>query len=106
MVGAPETTKRCSHPVPLNKAHASCTAFISARTYDCVMAIEVEVQRLELGDVVLVHLPDQDAEVEAMVVRGIDRTESTVRATLRVPGRDDFIKEWALDDLITIVRGP
>jgi hypothetical protein len=70
------------------------------------MAIEVEVQRLELGDVVLVHLPDQDAEVEAMVVRGIDRTESTVRATLRVPGRDDFIKEWALDELITIVRGP
>ena len=70
------------------------------------MAIEVEVQRLELGDVVLVHLPDQDAEVEAMVVRGIDRTESTVRATLRVPGRDDFVKEWALDELITIVRGP
>ena len=70
------------------------------------MAIEVEVQRLELGDVVLVQLPGQGAEVEAMVVRGIDRTESTVRATLRVPGRDDFIKEWALDELITIVRGP
>ena len=71
-----------------------------------MMAIEVEVQRLEIGDVVLTHLPDQGADVEATVVRAIDRTESTVRATLRVPGRDDFIKEWALGDLVTIVRGP
>ena len=70
------------------------------------MAIEVEVQRLEIGDVVRTRLPDQGADVEATVVRAIDRTESTVRATLRVPGRDDFIKEWALGDLITIVRGP
>ncbi|HVR13993.1 MAG TPA: hypothetical protein VMS41_09430 [Gaiellaceae bacterium] len=70
------------------------------------MAIEVEVQRLEIGDVVLAHLPDQGADVEATVVRAIDRTASTVRATLRVAGRDDFIKEWALGDLITIVRGP
>jgi hypothetical protein len=32
MVGAPETTKRRSHPAPLNKAHATYTAFIFAST--------------------------------------------------------------------------
>jgi hypothetical protein len=70
------------------------------------MAIEVEVQRLELGDVVVVDLPDEEAEVEATVVREIDRTASTVRATLRVEGRDDFVKEWVLGELVTVVRGP
>jgi hypothetical protein len=70
------------------------------------MAIEVEVQRLELGDVVVVDLPDEEAEVEATVVRAIDRTESTVRATLRVEGRDDFVTEWALDEMVTVDRAP
>jgi hypothetical protein len=40
------------------------------------------------------------------VVRDIDRTETTVRVTLRVEGREDFVKEWPLDDLVTVVRGP
>jgi hypothetical protein len=76
------------------------------------MAIEVDVQRLQVGDVILVDLSDQHGEVEAKVVRDIDRidridrTESTVRVTLRVEGREDFVKEWALDEMVTVVRGP
>jgi len=76
------------------------------------MAIDVEVQRLQLSDVILVDLPEHGAEVEAKVVRGIDRidqidpTESTVRVTLRVEGRDDFVKEYALGEIVTLVRGP
>ena len=66
------------------------------------MAIEFAVQRLGIGDVVLVGLP----EVEATVVRDIDRTETTVRARLRVEGREDFVKEWPLGELVTVVRGP
>ena len=70
------------------------------------MALDIEVQRLLIGDVVLVDLPDQDTNVEAKVVRAIDRTEGTVRATLRVVGREDFVKEWPLGELVTVVRGP
>jgi hypothetical protein len=76
------------------------------------MAIEVDVQRLLVGDVILVDLPEQHGEVEAKVVRDIDRldridrTESKVRITLRVEGREDFVKEWALDEMVTLVRGP
>lgn len=70
------------------------------------MAIEFAVQRLGIGDVVLVRLPGQDEKVEATVVRDIDRTETTVRATLRVEGREDFVKEWPLGELVTVVRGP
>jgi hypothetical protein len=70
------------------------------------MAIELEVQRLELEDVVVVVIPGEDAEFEATVVRDIDRTENTVRVTLRVEGRDDFVKEWPLGELVTVVRGP
>jgi hypothetical protein len=70
------------------------------------VALDVEVQRLQIGDVVLVDLPDQATKVEAKVVRAIDRTERTVLATLRVAGRDDFVKEWPLDELVTLVRGP
>ena len=70
------------------------------------MAIEFEVQRLQIGDVILVDLPEHDGEVEAMVVPEIERTESTVRATLRVEGYDDFVKEWPLDEMVTVVRGP
>lgn len=71
------------------------------------MAIEVVVQRLEIGDVVLVSAPGQDEEtVEATVARDVDRTESTVRVRLRVAGGQDFVKEWPLDELITVVRGP
>jgi hypothetical protein len=70
------------------------------------MAIEFAVQRLGIGDVVLVRLPGQAEKVEATVVRDIDRTETTVRATLRVEGREDFVKEWPLGELVTVVRGP
>jgi hypothetical protein len=70
------------------------------------MAIEVAVQRLEIGDVIVASPPDQEEEVEATVVRDIERTESTVRATLRVQGRHDFVTEWPLGELVTVVRGP
>jgi hypothetical protein len=70
------------------------------------MAIEVAAQRLELGDVVLVSPPGQDKQVEARVVRDIDRTDTTVRVTLRVDGREDFVKEYHLGELVTLVRGP
>jgi hypothetical protein len=40
------------------------------------------------------------------VVREIDRTETAVRATLRVEEREDFVKEWPLGELVTVVRGP
>ena len=70
------------------------------------MAIEFEVQRLQIGDVILVELGEHDGEVEARVVREIERTESTVRATLRAEGHDDFVKEWELGVVVTVVRGP
>ena len=43
------------------------------------MAMEYAVQRLTMGDVVLIDVPEEGGEVEAKVVRAIDRTESTVR---------------------------
>ncbi len=70
------------------------------------MAIEVAAQRLEIGDVVLVSPPGQDEQVEARVVRDIDRTDTTVRVTLRVDGQKDFVKEYPLGDLVIVVRGP
>ena len=36
----------------------------------------------------------------------LHRTDSTVQATLRVAGRDDFVEEWPLGTLVTVVRGP
>jgi hypothetical protein len=70
------------------------------------MAIEFVAQRLVIGDVVLISLPEQEGEVEAMVVRDIDRTETAVRVTLRVEGHDDFVREWQIGDRVTVVRGP
>ncbi len=70
------------------------------------MALDVEVQRLVIEDVVLLDLPEQGGKVEAKVVREIDRTPTSVIVTLRVAGRDDFVKEWPLDELVTLVRGP
>jgi len=74
--------------------------------YNRPMALDFVAQRLELGDVVLIGLPDEDRQVEATVVREIDRTDTAVRATLRVKGREDFVKEWPLGELVTVVRGP
>jgi hypothetical protein len=66
--------------------------------------IEFVAQRLMLGDVVLIDLPDQP-RVEATVVRHIERTERTVRVTLRVEGREDFVREWPLDEMVSVVYG-
>jgi hypothetical protein len=68
------------------------------------VAIEFPVQRLQIGDVVA--LPEQGSEVEATVAREIDRTELTVRVTLRLEGREDFIKEWPIGEMVTVIRGP
>jgi hypothetical protein len=70
------------------------------------MAMEFAAQRLEIGDVVLLDLLDGGEEVEATVVRTIDRTDTSVLATMRVEGREDFVKEWRLGELVTVVRGP
>jgi hypothetical protein len=71
-----------------------------------LMAMEYVVQRLQMGDVLLIDVPGQEQEVEAKVVRAIERTDTTVRALLRVEGRDDFVREWPLDESVTVVRGP
>ncbi len=69
--------------------------------------MEVDVQRLEIGDVVLLERQDDEArEVEAEVVRAIDRDDRAVRVTLRMAGREDFIQEWGLGTKVTVVRGP
>jgi hypothetical protein len=70
------------------------------------MAIEIVAQRLQIGDVVVIALPDQDREVEATVVRDIDRTGTGVRATLRVQRGDDFVREWPVGEFVEVVRGP
>ena len=70
------------------------------------VALDIEVQRLLIGDVILIELPDQSEKVEATVVHDITRTRDTVLATLRVPGQDDFVKEWPLGELVTVIRGP
>ncbi len=70
------------------------------------MAIEVPAQRLEIGGVVLLHLPSEDGTVEAKLVRDIERTPTIVRARVRVAEGEDFFHEWALGDFVTVVRGP
>jgi hypothetical protein len=70
------------------------------------MAMEVVAQRLEMGDVILLDLGEGEREVEATVVRNIDRSDTTVRATMRVEGREDFVHEWSLGELVILVRGP
>jgi hypothetical protein len=65
------------------------------------MAFDFVVQRLQIGDVILV------GETEATVTRDIERTDSSVRVTLRVEGSsEDVVKEWPLDEMVTVVRGP
>jgi hypothetical protein len=70
------------------------------------VAFEFPCQRLMIGDVVLIDVPGQADQAEAMVVREIDRTETTVRATLRIEDGADFVREWPLDAMVTVVRGP
>ena len=70
------------------------------------MAMAYDVQRLELGDVVLIELDGEAGQVEAKVVRPIERTDTTVRVELRVDGREEFVREWRLGEQVTVVRGP
>ena len=70
------------------------------------MAMEYVVQRLVMGDIVLIDLPEEEKQVEAKVMRVIDRTDTTVRVLLHVNGREDFDREWPLGELVTVVRGP
>ena len=70
------------------------------------MAMAYDVQRLEIGDVVLIDLDDEVGEVEANVARPIERTDTTVRVWLSVAGREDFVREWRLGEQLTVVRGP
>ena len=68
--------------------------------------MEYNVQRLQMGDVVLIALPEQGERVEAKVMRAIERTDTTIRALLRVEGHEDFVKEWPIGERVTVVRGP
>jgi hypothetical protein len=69
------------------------------------MAIEFVAQRLTLGDVVVVDVPGE-GQVEATVARDPVRTPTSVQVTLRVEGREDLVKEWALGEMVTVLRGP
>jgi hypothetical protein len=70
------------------------------------MAMEYLVQRLEMGDVVLIDLPEQGGKVKARVVRAIERKDLSVSVSLRVEGHEEFVKEWQLGEMVTVVRGP
>ena len=54
--------------------------------YNRRVAIDFAVQRLEIGDVILIDPPDQGPQVEAKVVRAIDRTDK--RCASRCAWRD------------------
>jgi orotate phosphoribosyltransferase-like protein len=65
------------------------------------MAFDFVVQRLQIGDVILL------GETEATVTRDIQRTETSVRVTLRLDGSsEDVVKEWPVEAMVTVVRGP
>ena len=70
------------------------------------MAMEYDVQRLVMGDVVVIDLPEQGEQVEAKVMRIIERTDTSVRVSLHVQGREDFVREWPIGERLTVVRGP
>ena len=70
------------------------------------MAMEYDVQRLVMGDVVLIDLPEEGEQVEAKVTRMIDRTDTGVRVSLHIQGREDFVREWPIGERVTVVRGP
>jgi hypothetical protein len=71
------------------------------------VAIDFPVQRLVLGDVILLDLDGAPVPVEATIIREPERTESTIRAALRLDGRPDpVVAEWPLGAMVTVVRGP
>jgi hypothetical protein len=88
----------------------------AASVYTHLMAMEVDVQRLELGDVVLIDSSPEGGQVEAVqveagqvearVVRAIDRDDTTVRVTLHVEGSGNLVREWSLGEQVTLVSGP
>jgi hypothetical protein len=47
------------------------------------VAIEVPAQRLEIGDVVVLHLPGEDATVEAKLVRDVANADDRPRKGTR-----------------------
>ena len=69
------------------------------------MAMDIPVQRLQLEDVIMIDVDDK-GEVEALIVRPVERTATSVRVTLRPEGGAEFVKEWNLGELVTVVRGP
>ena len=84
---------------------------VAASDYTRLMAMEVDVQRLELGDVVLIDSESEAGQVEAgqvkaRVVRAIDRDDATVRVTLHVEGRGTLVREWPVGEQVTLVSGP
>jgi hypothetical protein len=91
---------------PVGLPRGIALRFDSAPEYTPLMAMDYVVERLEMGDVVLIDLPELGGEVEAKVVEPIDQTKTTVRALLRVAGREDFVEEWPLGKKVTVVRGP
>ncbi len=65
------------------------------------MAFDFVVQRLQIGDVILL------GETEATVTRAIEWTESSGRVTSPARRRlEDVVKEWAVGEMVTVVRGP
>ena len=69
------------------------------------MAFDFVVQRLQIGDVILLdHGGDR---TEATVTRDIQRTETSVRVTLQLEGSsEEMVREWPIDTMVTVVRGP
>lgn len=46
----------------------------------------------------MIDLPEQGEKVEAKVIHAINRNDATVRVSLRVEGREDFVKEWLISE--------
>ena len=71
------------------------------------MAMEYDVQRLVLGDVVLVDLDGEPEPVEGKVVREIDRTRHD-RPRFVASGRARGLRQGVAlsGHRVTVVRGP
>jgi hypothetical protein len=68
--------------------------------------MEIAVQRLMLGDVILVELPPAEGMVEATVVRAPVRDHGMIRVLLRAGEGDDVVAGWPVSSRVTVVRGP
>ena len=83
VVGARHRRRSAARSATCHRVPAPAPARPMHRMYRRPMAMDVVVQRLEIGDVVLADFPEQGGEVEATVVRDIDRTDSAVRVTFQ-----------------------